>query len=760
MNVLERLTSALAGRYRLDGELGAGGMATVYLAHDTRHDREVAIKVLHTDLGASLGLERFLSEIRITAKLQHPHIVPVFDSGDADGLLYFVMPRVEGETLRARLDRTGPLPIMEAVRYVREVADALSYAHGRGILHRDLKPENILLSGGHALLADFGIAASSGMPLAQRMTQTGTALGTPAYMSPEQAMGERTLGPASDVYGLGAILFELLTGMPPFTGVTYEAMLVQRFTQDAPRASTRRADTPSGCDAAIAKALAREPADRFASAAAFAEALQEARLPQSPTGPSIAVLPFVNLSTDAENGYFADGLTEEVILTLSKLSVLRVCSRTSVMPYRERAASPSQIAHALGVTHLLEGSVRKSGARIRIAASLLDATSDRSLWSEKFDGTLDDVFEMQDRVAQAIVGALQLTLTPHEAAILVEHPITNAAAYDEYLRAREGLNAFSTSGLQLALHHLGQAAQLEPDNVYVLRGMGRACWAAVNHGLSDDVSRLDEALGYADTIARIRPDSPYAQEIRGLVAVARGDLETGLRNLAVAHEAMPADEDIGVWYAILMLFAGRIEEAAALAHDVSRIHDSGFAMLILFSADFFRGRPHLIRAGFDSGPGNYPKMPWCVFQVMSGLAEGDREHVLRVVDFARSLPPEPLVGLCRFLGEAVRGDAVAAAQALTPEIEAVLWHDFQYTECIAEGFALLGDVANLVKFLGRSVDLGMGYCALTTGKHDAWQPWLDHVLVAPLMARCREHATRYAAIPVAPRVASLVALAG
>ena len=259
MNVLERLTSALAGRYRLDGELGAGGMATVYLAHDTRHDREVAIKVLHTDLGASLGLERFLSEIRITAKLQHPHIVPVFDSGDADGLLFFVMPRVEGETLRARLDRTGPLPIAEAVRYVREVADALSYAHGRGILHRDLKPENILLSGGHALLADFGIAGSSGMPLAQRLTQTGMAVGTPAYMSPEQATGERTLGPASDVYGLGAILFELLTGMPPFTGVTYEAMLVQRFTQDAPRASTRRADTPPGCDAAIAKALAATP---------------------------------------------------------------------------------------------------------------------------------------------------------------------------------------------------------------------------------------------------------------------------------------------------------------------------------------------------------------------------------------------------------------------------------------------------------------------------------------------------------------------
>ena len=244
-------------------------------------------------------------------------------------------------------------------------------------------------------------------------------------------------------------------------------MLVQRFTQDAPRASTRRADTPPACDAAIARALEREPAERFASAAAFAAALEDVSLRSAPRGTSIAVLPFANLSTDADNGYFADGLTEEVILTLSKVSALRVSSRTSVMPYRERAASPHEIARALGVTHLLEGSVRKSASRICIAAALLDATSDRSLWSEKFNGTLDDVFEMQGRVALSILEALQLTLTPQEAATLAEHPITNVAAYDEYLRAREGLNKFSASGLEQALQHLSQAARLEPDIVCV-----------------------------------------------------------------------------------------------------------------------------------------------------------------------------------------------------------------------------------------------------------------------------------------------------
>lgn len=753
----DRLTTALADRYRVDGELGAGGMARVYAARDLRHDRDVAIKVLDEALGESLGADRFLGEIRITARLQHPHIVPVFDSGDANGLLYFVMPRIEGETLRARLERGGPLPVTDALRIVRELADALAYAHERGILHRDLKPENVLLSGGHALLADFGIAASAGVPVAQRLTQTGTALGTPAYMSPEQATGERALGPASDVYALGTILFELLTGAPPFTGATYEAMLVQRFTQDAPRASTRRTDTPPRCDAAIAKALARDPADRFQGAAAFAAALDEAEPSRSDEGPSIAVLPFANLSTDAENGYFADGLTEEVILMLSKLSALRVRSRTSVAPYRERTASPVDIARALGVTHLLEGSVRKAGTRIRIAVSLLEADSDRALWAEKFDGTLDDVFEMQDQVATAIVNALELRLSPRERAQLLEHPIATAAAYDEYLRAREGLNEFNVSGLHKAMQHLERAAQLEPDNVYVLRGLGRACWAAVNHGVSDDVTQLDAALGYADAIERIQPDSPYVAEIRGLVAFAKGDAEQGLRNLAVAYEAMPTDEDVGVWYAIQLMFTCQVDASDAVAREVTRLHDSGFTKLVEVVTDLFRGQPQRVIDRHDIVLENRPVLAFVGFQMMAALAVGDRAHLERMFERTRNLPADPLVELFRFVACAARNDATGAAAALTPEVAAVLWNDFQYAELVAEGFAVLGDEGNVVTWLGRSVELGMAYLARTAVGHAAWQPWLEHPAVAPLLARCREQLARCEAIPLAPRVAGMLA---
>jgi hypothetical protein len=318
------------------------------------------------------------------------------------------------------------------------------------------------------------------------------------------------------------------------------------------------------------------------------------------------------------------------------------------------------------------------------------------------------------------------------------------------------LNAFNASGLQRALFHLEQASMLEPQNVYVLRGMGRACWAALNHGLSNDVTLLEKALAHAETIARIQPDSPYVQEIRGLVAAASGDLETALRNLAIAHEAMPADEDIAVWYGVLMMFACQVDPAVTLAHDILRSHDSGFAKLIIRASGHFRGDPQRVRAAFDTGPENCPVLPWFLFQTMAGLADGNHEHVLRVVTMANTLPPDPLVSMATFLGAAVRGDAAAAAVALAPEIEAALWHDFQYPECVAEGFALLGDEANVVKWLGRSVELGMGYLAPILDSHAVWHPWRDHRLVAPLFARCREHAARYAMMPIAPRVLKLM----
>src|SRR5688500_910502 len=275
--ILNRLATALADRYRVERELGTGGMATVYLAHDLKHERDVAIKVLHPDLGAALGAERFLSEIRTTARLQHPHILPLLDSGEADGLLYYVMPLVTGETLRARLERERQLPVGDAVRIAREVASALDYAHRHAVIHRDIKPENVLLHEGSALVAHFGIALAVQQAGGQRMTQTGLSLGTPQYMSPEQAMGERAIDARTDVYSLGAMTYEMLAGEPPFTGPTVQAIVAKVMSSEpAPIASLRKS-VPASVAEAVHAALEKLPADRCESAKAFSDALADTR---------------------------------------------------------------------------------------------------------------------------------------------------------------------------------------------------------------------------------------------------------------------------------------------------------------------------------------------------------------------------------------------------------------------------------------------------------------------------------------------------
>ena len=291
MTTTASLTLALADRYRIERELGQGGMATVYLAHDLRHDRDVAIKVVHPDLGAALGADRFLAEIRTTARLQHPHILPLLDSGSADtGLLYYVMPLVTGETLRARLTRERQLPIADATRLAREVASALDYAHRQGVIHRDIKPENILLQDGSALVADFGIALAVQRSGGQRLTQTGLSLGTPQYMSPEQAMGERTVDARSDIYALAAVTYEMLTGDPPFTGSTMQAVVAKLLSAEPERPTLTRKTIPLGVEQAVLTGLAKLPADRFATAAEFANALRDNGAPAG-SAPSSAVTP-------------------------------------------------------------------------------------------------------------------------------------------------------------------------------------------------------------------------------------------------------------------------------------------------------------------------------------------------------------------------------------------------------------------------------------------------------------------------------------
>jgi len=411
-----RLAVALTGRYAIERELGHGGTALVFLGRDPKHERVVAIKVLRPELAVALGAERFLREIKLTARLNHPHILPLLDSGEAAGFLYYVMPYVEGESLRDRLVREPQLPVEEALIIAREVADALEYAHQQGVVHRDIKPENILISAGHAVVADFGIARAIQAAGAQTVTQTGILLGTPAYMSPEQAAGESELDGRSDIYSLGCVLYEMWAGAPPFTASTAQAVIAMRFTHRPPEVSSVRDGVPVWGSRAVARALARDPAERYATAAQLAAALiaPEPGSPvqrEAPTDKSIAVLPFTNMSSDPEIEYFGDGIAEEIINVLARLPGLRVAGRSSAFSFKGKHENLRVIGDKLAVASVLEGSVRKAGAQLRITAQLVNVADGYDLWSERFDRGPEDVFAIQEEIARTIADRLQVSLT-------------------------------------------------------------------------------------------------------------------------------------------------------------------------------------------------------------------------------------------------------------------------------------------------------------------------------------------------------------
>jgi eukaryotic-like serine/threonine-protein kinase len=577
-DLFERLSAALAARYKLQRELGEGGMAKVFLAHDLKYQRAVAVKVLLSELTEAVGATRFLHEIQIAARLHHPHILPLYDSDEAQGFLYYVMPYIEGETLRARLARERQLPVNDALQIAREVADALSYAHKSGVVHRDIKPGNIMLDSGHAIVADFGIARAVGVASSQPLTGPRHVIGTPAYMSPEQIEGSEYLDGRSDIYSLGCVLFEMLVGEPPYSGATLEAIIARRVTSPVPSPRTFRDLVPEVIDGTVKKALAKLPADRFVSAAQFAEALatpvtatiavgaaQAIVQEISATSKSVAVLPFENMSTDPENEYFSDGITDDIIAQLSKISALKVISRTSSMQYKKTTKKITTIAEELGVGAILEGSVRRAGPRARIVVHLVDPKTEKHLWGDTFDRQLTDIFEVQSEVAQQITGALSLALSPEEKSRVEKKATGDAEAYNLYLLGRFHMNKWSGAEIQKAIEHFEEAIKKDSGYAVAYAGMADA-YELLSIGFGDKAPV--EYLAQAKTVAlkALEMDDTLAEAHTSL-AYARwlGDLDWvgAEKEFKRALELKSSYVMAHGWYAEYLAALGRHDEALA-----------------------------------------------------------------------------------------------------------------------------------------------------------------------------------------------------
>ena len=560
----DRLAAALADRYRIERELGAGGMATVYLAQDIKHKRKVAIKVLQPELAAVLGAERFVQEITTTATLQHPHILPLFDSGVADSFLFYVMPFIEGESLRDRLTRDRRLSPADATQIVSEVADALDCAHRAGIVHRDIKPENILLTNGHAIVADFGIARAAIDSGAARMTQTGMLLGTPAYLSPEQVTDEPVDG-RSDLYALGCVLYECLTGELPFKG-SMMAMMSQRVVASPPSVRALRGDVPQHIDKVVLKAMATEASGRFNTGREMAAALT-ATAPAGGAGDrrAIVVLPFANNSLDKDNEYFSDGLTEEVSNDLAGIKSLRVISRTSAMRLKGTDKDVRTIGRELGVRYVLEGSVRRAGSSLRITAQLIDAESDMQLWAEKYGGTLDDVFELQERVSREIVRALGITLTSDEDRRLAHRSIENVHAFELYLQARQEMRRYGIAAIERGGTLIRRAMEIEGRTPPLEALLAWGDVSLIRAGLASDRNVLASAAAVAHSVISAAPDAPYGHALLGFIEYERGHIADAIHYFRRAVELEPNDADALFFLGICYVAAGQtdaVEQAA------------------------------------------------------------------------------------------------------------------------------------------------------------------------------------------------------
>ncbi len=611
MELLEQLAEALGDRYRVERELGHGGMAIVFLAEDLKHHRRVAIKLLKPELSAVLGSERFLREIQIAATLQHPHILPLYDSGSAGSLLYYVMPFVEGESLRERLAREKQLPLDAALQITREVGSALQYAHEHGVVHRDIKPENVMLSAGQAVVADFGIARALDAASAEPITSTGLVVGTPQYMSPEQAAAGGMLDGRSDQYSLACTLYEMLGGQPPFTGVSAHAIMARHSLDTVPSLRMVRETVPVAVEGAIVRAMAKLPADRFASIQGFLDALvspgiaslattvplqQRSRSgprmsrslmaalgagllvavgawwfvagrkaagmhPGSPMLTSVAVLPFQEAGADPDSSYLGEGMTEGLTADLAEIGSLKVISRSSGAAAQGTTRSLAELAKDLGVDAVVKGSIRKAGDSVRVNVRLLQARDSTLLFAKDYQSGLGELPDLQRQITLAITGSIKADVKVAERSRLDVRRGVDQRAYDAYLRGRFYLDR---GELEQARKLFDYADSIAPD------------WAPSYVGLANYYSALPfyTNVSPAEVLPKARAALAHALELDETLAEAHAangyirayyewDWRAAEREFRRALELRPNYADAYFSYSRFLASRRRLDEAIA-----------------------------------------------------------------------------------------------------------------------------------------------------------------------------------------------------
>ena len=700
-------------------------MSRVFLAVERALDRRVVVKVLSPDLAAGVSADRFKREIQLTAQLQHPHIVPILTAGEMDGLPYYTMPYVEGESLRVRLVRAGTMSLSDVASILRDVARALDYAHDKGVVHRDIKPDNILLAGESATVTDFGIGkaiAASRLAADDALTQLGIAVGTPAYMAPEQIAADPSLDHRADLYSLGCVAYELLVGETPFAGAAPSALLAAHLIEVPPLISTKRADVPDTFCTLVARCLAKDPAARPSSARHVLEQLENVFASRSGSTAtmlavreaiSIAVLPFANLSPDAESEHFADGLTDEVITDLSMLRTLRVTSRQSAMRMKGTDKDVRTVARELGTRYVLTGSIRRSGQHLRVTAQLVDSVADTQLWADKYGGTLDDVFDIQERLSRQIVDALRVRLTPDEDRRMAERPIADVRAYEYYLLARQQIWSFTRPALDRGLQLIRQAQAIVGESELLLVAEGLIYWQHVNVGLVP-VSSYDEYLSKAEScverVFALNPQSAKGYGLRGAIRNNRADPAGSMQDFKRALALDRNDPEALLWLGYGYAVAGRMPLARAMMERLQQVDPLTSINLSMYGiVEMFDGRYdealRWTQRSTDVDPGN----PTSRMLHAQALAANDKTEeaigMLRAV--ATDTHAMAWARLASVMAHALAGERERAVAEITPDLlEASTWDDI-FSWWLADCYSLVGERDAALDSVERMIELGI-----------------------------------------------------